>query len=92
MVKAFPRPSPHGIPEALPQPSLRSLPRPGFAALRLAAGCSSGLPRRAGGAASAAGAVAIAVLTGFAQREALITAPPDYLLPDLTYFLAHVPL
>jgi hypothetical protein len=28
----------------------------------------------------------------FAQREALIAAPPDYLPPDLPHFLAHVPL
>jgi len=61
---------------------------PRCALLRAApAGCHG-----AGGAASAAGVVAIAVLTGFAQREALIAAPPDYLLPDLTHFLAHVPL
>ena len=38
-----------------------------------------------------AGAVAIAILTGFAQRQALSATPPDDLRPNLTHFLAHVP-
>lgn len=36
------------------------------------------------------GAVAVAVCTGFEPRENLIAAQPDYLLNDLTTFLAEV--
>ncbi|MCU0513119.1 MAG: HAD family hydrolase [Anaerolineae bacterium] len=42
--------------------------------------------------ARAVGAVAVAVLTGFEAPAALQAAAPDYLLPDLTHFLAQVPL
>lgn len=42
--------------------------------------------------ARAVGAVAVAVLTGFETPEAIRAAGPDYLLPDLTHFLATVPL
>ena len=54
----FPRPSAQGTPEALPSPILRRLSstaHPSCDALRLAAGRSGGLPRRAGGAARAVG-------------------------------------
>jgi phosphoglycolate phosphatase len=40
--------------------------------------------------ARAIGAVAIGVQTGFEEVEALIASKPDYLLPDLTHFLARV--
>lgn len=42
--------------------------------------------------ARAVGAVAVAVLTGFEQPEAIRAAQPDYVLPDLTHFLDTVPL
>lgn len=42
--------------------------------------------------ARALGAVAVIVYTGFAERDALIAAQPDYALDDLTTFLATVPL
>jgi len=52
-------PSPQGTPEVLPSPILRRLSSTSDsrAALRRAAGCSSGLPQRAKGAARAVGAV-----------------------------------
>jgi hypothetical protein len=46
----WPRPSPRTPLEASPSPILRGMSRPRFAALRLAAGRSGELPRRAGGA------------------------------------------
>lgn len=42
--------------------------------------------------ARALGAVAVAVLTGYADRDELEACAPDYLLDDLTGFLARVPL
>jgi phosphoglycolate phosphatase-like HAD superfamily hydrolase len=42
--------------------------------------------------ARAVGAIAVAVDTGFASREALVAAQPDYHLKDLTLFLQTVPL
>ena len=42
--------------------------------------------------ARAVGAVAVTVFTGYESRENLIKATPDYLLDDLTQFLAQVPL
>ena len=51
----LPRPSPQGPPEGLPSPILRCLSRWREAALHFAASRSGELPRRAGGAAIAAG-------------------------------------
>ena len=42
--------------------------------------------------ARALGAVAVTVFTGFEARENIINAQPDYMLDDLTQFLAHVAL
>lgn len=42
--------------------------------------------------ARAVGAVAVAVLTGFEEPDLLVAAQPDYLLPDLTHFLATIAL
>jgi phosphoglycolate phosphatase len=42
--------------------------------------------------ARAAGAVAVAVMTGFEHRDLLAAANPDYLLPDLTTFFDVVPV
>lgn len=42
--------------------------------------------------ARALGAVAVAVLTGYADRHELEACAPDYLLDDLTSFLERVPL
>ena len=43
-------------------------------------------------AARAIDAVAVAVRTGYAPREQLVEADPDYLLADLREFLASIPL
>lgn len=43
-------------------------------------------------AARAVGGTAVIVLTGFEERHLLEEAKPDYLLNDLTEFLANVPL